>query len=723
MLIDKRLGKTPKRKAYLPLHQHATADFIANLVAPRTFFTEVEMAHIGYRAEIDGLRAIAVVSVLFYHAEFVNLPGGFMGVDIFFVISGFLITSFVIKDLSAGTFSFSNFWERRARRILPPLFVVVSGTLLAGWMILLHIDFRELGQEMASQSLFSSNLLFTKQGGYFDQASELKPLLHTWSLAVEEQFYLFFPLFLFLISKYLKPALSLMLWIGTIVSLILALICVELSQRYAFYLLPFRGWELLAGSLIAIGAVPNRTSAWLREAASFAGLALLVASLFFYDKSFLFPGYVALLPVIGTAAIIWSNTGYVTQVGKWLSWRPVTAIGLISYSLYLWHWPVLVLSRYVAVPYAEFNWWMRLGCIAVCVLLAIATWYFVEQPVRKKTILKSTRAIYLTSFAGLLLMGVSGLALVHTNGMPQRFDDRIASYADGVDDINPARERCDQPSVERIAADDVCQTNAQAGTATFALWGDSHADAIAPAFVDASARTGTNGYILTARGCPPILGTENNDVVYRYTCEKQNDAFFDLIVRHHIKRVYLAAYWSGVLRDGGKIVPAGDNWYVAYKASYDNWKMAGLARTIDKLRKYGVDVFVLVDVPTGKIDPPRMLAMQEFANRDERYVLPFAHYREGLESGIYAFRKMYGEAGVTFIDPGTQLCDGTICRTEAEGRSLYHDKTHLSAFGARYIGRMLDLGSGPAAKQPSTHPMLITAASTPEPTPRVAPAD
>lgn len=668
------------------------------------------MAHIQYRAEIDGLRAVAVVSVLFYHAEFASLPGGFMGVDIFFVISGFLITSFIIKDLSAGTFSFSHFWERRARRILPPLFVVMAGTLLAGWMVLLHIDFRELGNEMASQSLFSSNLLFTKQGGYFDRASELKPLLHTWSLAVEEQFYLFFPLFLFLISRYLKPALSLVLWSGTVLSLLLALVCVGISQRYAFYLLPFRGWELLAGALIAVGAVPNRASASTKEAVSFAGLALLAASLFFYDKSFLFPGYVALLPVVGTAAIIWANTGHLTQVGKWLSWRPITAIGLISYSLYLWHWPVLVLSRYVAMPYAEFNWWMRLVCIAACVLLAIATWYFVEQPVRKKTILKSTRAIYLTSFAGLALMGASGLMLVYSNGMPQRFDARIASYAGGIDDINPDRDRCDQPSVERILADDVCQTNAHVGAASFALWGDSHGDAIAPAFVDASARAGVNGYILTARGCPPILGTENDDVVYRYTCEKQNDAFFDLIVRQQIKRVYLVAYWSSVLRDGGKIVQAGGNWYAAYKANYENWKMAGLARTIDKLRKHGVEVFVMVDVPTGKIDPPRMLAMQEFDGLHDKYGLSLAHYRESLENGIYAFRKMYGD-GVTFIDPGTLLCNGISCRTEAEGHSLYHDKTHLSAFGARYVGRMLDLGS-PPAKPPSTHPMLITATTS-----------
>jgi peptidoglycan/LPS O-acetylase OafA/YrhL len=668
------------------------------------------MAHIRYRPEIDGLRAIAVVSVLFYHAEFASLPGGFMGVDIFFVISGFLITSFIVKDLSAGTFSFSGFWERRARRILPPLFVVVAGTLAAGWLILLHIDLRQLGNEMASQSLFSSNFLFTKQGGYFDRASDLKPLLHTWSLAVEEQFYLFFPLFLFLISRYLKPALSLVLWTATLLSLVLALICVEISQRYAFYLLPFRGWELLAGALIAVGAVPDRVSASTREIVSFVGVGLLIASLFFYDKSFLFPGYVALLPVIGTAAIIWSNTGHVTRVGKCLSWGPVTAIGLISYSLYLWHWPVLVLSRYAAAPYVDFSWWIRLGCVGACVLLAIATWYFVEQPVRKKTILKSTRSIYLTSFAGLVLMGGSGLALVYSNGMPQRFGDRIAGYAGGIDDINPDRERCDQPSVERILAGDVCQTNLAAGPASFALWGDSHGDAIAPAFVEASTRSNLNGYILTARGCPPILGTENSDVVYRYTCKEQNDAFFDLIKRQRIKRVYLAGYWSSVLREGGKIVRVGDDWKTAYDARYDNWKMAALARTIDKLREQNVDVFVLIDIPTATVDPPRMLAMQEFAGIDQKYALPVAGYHQGLASGIYAFREKYGEKGVTFVDPAALLCDTTTCRTEAEGRSLYYDKTHLSVFGARYLSKLIALGE-PQPAAPETGPMLVTATS------------
>jgi peptidoglycan/LPS O-acetylase OafA/YrhL len=649
------------------------------------------MAHVSYRPEIDGLRAIAVLSVLFYHAEFAGLPGGFMGVDIFFVISGFLITSFIIKDLSAGTFSFTNFWERRARRILPPLFVVVAATLVAGWFILLHIDLRELGHEMASQSLFSSNLLFTKQGGYFDRASDLKPLLHTWSLAVEEQFYLFFPLFLFLVTRYLKPGLSLVLWSATIISLLIALICVDISQRYAFYLLPFRGWELLAGALIAVGAIPAKASATTKEAVSMAGVALLVAGLLFYDKSLLFPGYVALLPVVGTAAIIWSNTGYTTHVGKWLSWTPMTAIGLISYSLYLWHWPVLVLARYVSVPYAEFHWWIRLAGVAVCLLLAIATWYFVEQPVRRKTVLRSTRSIYLTSFAGLALMGACGLALVYGNGMPHRLDEQVALYAGGIDDINPDRHRCDQPSVDRIRAGDVCETNAQAGRPSFALWGDSHGDAIAPAFVNASVRANKNGYLLTARGCPPILDTENSDVVYRYNCKEQNDAFLDLILREQIQRVYLAAYWSSVLSERGKIVHAGEQWQTAADERYPNANMAALARTLDKLQKHGIAVSVLVDVPTASIDPPRMLAMQEYAGIEKKFALPAAAYRDALENGIYAFRRLYDARHLAFIDPGTLLCDTQTCRTEVDGRSLYHDRTHLSVFGAYYVSQMIDL--------------------------------
>ena len=664
------------------------------------------MTHIRYRAEIDGLRAIAVISVLFYHAELASLPGGFMGVDIFFVISGFLITSFIVKDLSEGTFSLSNFWERRARRILPPLFIVVAATVAAAWFILLHIDLRQLGREMASQSLFSSNILFTKQGGYFDRASELKPLLHTWSLAVEEQFYLFFPLTLFLLSRYLKPALSLALWVGTIASLVLALIYVEISQRYAFYLLPFRGWELLAGALIAAGAVPGRASAATREIVSVLGAALLVISLFCYDESLLFPGYVALLPVIGTVAIIWANTGYLTRIGKCLSWGPITAIGLISYSLYLWHWPVLVLSRYLAAPYAEFNWVMKFCCVAICLLLAYATWYFVEQPVRKKAILKSARSIYLTSFAGLMLMGAGGLALVYSNGVPDRFDGRIASYAGGVDDINPDRDRCDQPSLERIEAGDVCQTNAPAGPASFALWGDSHGDAIAPAFVDASVRDNMNGLILTARGCPPMLDTENGDVVYRYHCKERNDAFFKLIVRKHIKRVYLAGYWSSVLHEGGKFVRVAADTQSPYETRYGNWKMAALAHTIDKLREHGIKVFVLIDVPTARMDPPRILAMQEWAGMEKKYAVSAARYRRHLESGIYAFRRMYGEDGVSFIEPGTLLCDAKNCRTEADGHSLYHDKTHLSLFGAHYIAQMIDLRR-PAPVVPAGGPILV----------------
>jgi peptidoglycan/LPS O-acetylase OafA/YrhL len=226
--------------------------------------------NIKYRPEVDGLRAIAVCAVLLFHAEFSAVPGGFMGVDIFFVISGFLITSIIIKDLKNDTFSFWAFWERRFRRILPPLFLVIAFTLIAAYFIFLTIDFTEFGKQLMAQSLFSSNLLFAKQGGYFDSTNDLKPLLHTWSLAVEEQFYLFFPIAMYIIGKFFNKRYAPFFIAGTLISLVLSLVYVSISQRYAFYLLPFRGWELLAGSLIAVS--PSLRSMAMKETVSWEPL-------------------------------------------------------------------------------------------------------------------------------------------------------------------------------------------------------------------------------------------------------------------------------------------------------------------------------------------------------------------------------------------------------------------------------------------------------------------
>jgi len=262
-----------------------------------------------YRPDIDGLRAIAVLAVLFFHTGVPGFSGGFVGVDIFFVISGFLITSIILKDIKEEQFSIARFYERRIRRIFPALFPVIAFTLAVGAYLFDANAFKDLGQSITATTLFSSNILFWRESGYFAAASFTKPLLHTWSLAVEEQFYIFFPLALVFIHRFLKSRYILWIGIAIILSLGASIWGVYYKPSPTFYLVPTRAWELLAGSVLALGVLPNPSSAWLRNLLSATGLGLIMYSVGFYTEVTLFPGHNAIAPVMGAWLIIYSNRG------------------------------------------------------------------------------------------------------------------------------------------------------------------------------------------------------------------------------------------------------------------------------------------------------------------------------------------------------------------------------------------------------------------------------
>ena len=295
-----------------------------------------------YRPEIDGLRAFAVLPVVFFHAGFSSFSGGFVGVDVFFVISGYLITSIIIAGQEAGTFTLIRFYERRARRILPALFVVMFACLPFAWFWLYPIDFKRFSQSIVAVTTYSSNILFILTSSYFERAAELKPLLHTWSLAVEEQFYLFFPVFLVGFWRLGKRRLLLLLSILAIISLLLAEWESINSPTIAFYGLPTRGWELMIGAFVAFYASGDKkdSSILTQQVGSFIGLSMLIYPIIWFNKYTPFPSLYTLVPTIGTALIILFTTQK-TIVGKLLGSKLFVGIGLISYSAYLWHQPLL----------------------------------------------------------------------------------------------------------------------------------------------------------------------------------------------------------------------------------------------------------------------------------------------------------------------------------------------------------------------------------------------
>ncbi len=351
---------------------------------------------IQYRQEIDGLRALAVVPVILFHAGFSAFSGGYAGVDVFFVISGYLITSIILTQRAEGSFSLARFYERRARRILPALFLVMLVSLPFAWFFLLPHQLRYFSQSLVATSLFLSNVLFYLKSNYFSEAAEITPLLHTWSLAVEEQFYLVFPLFLIAVGRLGDRWLLRSLWVIAIMSLGLAQVGTLFSPAAAFFLLPTRGWELLVGSLACVYSMragskgpgaslgpaqggAARMPAPAAQALSLCGLALIVIAIFVFDHNTPFPGLPALVPTVGAALILLFATRQ-TWVGRLLALKPLAAIGLISYSAYLWHQPVFAFAR--AISEQELSAWQSAALCALVLPLSVASWYFVETPVR-----------------------------------------------------------------------------------------------------------------------------------------------------------------------------------------------------------------------------------------------------------------------------------------------------------------------------------------------------
>jgi peptidoglycan/LPS O-acetylase OafA/YrhL len=355
-----------------------------------------------YRQEIDGLRAIAVVSVMLFHANFQFFSGGFVGVDVFFVISGYLITSIILAEIEQGKFSLTNFYERRARRILPALSVVLLFCIILAWVLLSESELKTFSKSLITVPLFSSNFFFWRDGDYFETIAELKPLLHTWSLAVEEQFYIIFPIFIVLAKSKGRRKVTYLLLAVACVSFLLAQFGVYYAPVSAFFLLPTRAWELLAGAILAshsVNQAKTEVRFVIRQGLSLLGLAMIVISVVWFDKNLPFPGYYATLPVVGTLLVI----GYAdrqTLVAKILSTKLLVGIGIVSYSAYLWHQPVFAFANY-HTPHLSLA--VKLELLTVVFVLAILTWKLVESPFRNRKNF-SKRFIFLSSATSSILL-------------------------------------------------------------------------------------------------------------------------------------------------------------------------------------------------------------------------------------------------------------------------------------------------------------------------------
>jgi peptidoglycan/LPS O-acetylase OafA/YrhL len=621
-----------------------------------------------YRADIDGLRAVAVLAVLFFHAD-LGLPGGFVGVDVFFVISGYLITGLILKDLNGGHFRMFDFWERRIRRILPVLTVVTLTSLIAAWFLFLPGDFKSCGRSMMAQVVLGANVNFWLDADYFAQAAELKPLLHTWSLAVEEQFYLSFPFLLLAIHRVSRAAIVPVTLALCFVSFALSVYCSYRHEAANFYLLPMRAWELLIGSFLA--AIPARKEAkrWVTESLSWSGLLAILCAVAFFNRETRFPGVAAVLPVVGAAVLIWTNSDRQTLVGKLLSTRPVVFIGLISYSLYLWHWPALVFWKYLSIdpiPKSE-----NALLLVASLILAVLSWKFVETPFRKRSILSSRVQVFSFAIISSAILLLAGLAIYRSEGLPSRLDAEVLRYSNGsVADFKFVEKMSYQVGLKEIQAGDLVELGSgdKRKPVEVLLWGDSHAAALVPIVNSLCRKYSIRGVAAMYAATAPLVGYESESSALKEDCIVYSDSVIEFIRSNHIGNVLLAAKWGGYVDDSGT-----------------ERIRSALVQTIGALKEVNPRIYVVRQVPKPRLDVPRALAIALIQGRDlNRVGVPSAAYWKEFQRQNPCFLGLSSEyPSVNILDPSELfLGSAGICRFEQGGKALYCDASHLSAAGA-----------------------------------------
>ncbi|MEL0238323.1 MAG: acyltransferase family protein [Gammaproteobacteria bacterium] len=612
-----------------------------------------------YRAEIDGLRALAVLPVILFHAGFEWFDGGFVGVDVFFVISGYLITTIIISEMAEGKFSIVNFYERRARRILPALFFVMAVCLPFAWVWLTPNDLKDFGQSLVAVSTFSSNILFWLESGYFDRAAELKPLLHTWSLAVEEQYYILFPIFLILTWRLGIKWILVLLSFVFLLSLGIAQWGAYNKPSATFFLLPTRGWELLVGVFAAFYLKYNThlKSHTLNQVFSMLGFGMIVYSIIAFDKTTPFPSFYALIPTIGTGLLILCTVPR-TYIHKLLSLNSIVRIGLISYSAYLWHQPLLAFARAILGDVSDPT------LISLCIAsLAMAwfSWRFVEGPFRNKN--QTTRKFIFTfSILGMTAFSLIGISTHFSNGFLNRFSEeeqKILSfksydyrfnYREGVCFLKP--EHKDFFKKECFSGKNL-------------IWGDSHAAALSYGLREINSFSQ-----LTSSGCPPII---NQYFPTRPFCLEINNRVLEYVKKGSFTEIYLHSNWS----------------------YYDISRISMLSETIDEILLIDPNIIIKIigGVPKWRPSLPDVLLRAGTSMPDNNNTVvtvenEFLNKVEAFDKEIIRLLGRYKENNnVQFISLLNKFCEEKSCMAITFNCGVSElttwDYGHLTANGSK----------------------------------------
>ena len=642
-----------------------------------------------YRKEIDGLRAIAVLPVILFHAGFSGFTGGYIGVDIFFVISGYLITSIILEEITNNQFSIIRFYERRARRILPALSIVLVFTSIAAFIFMPADLLKDYSQSLASVATFTSNIFFYLKSGYFSTASDEKPLLHTWSLAVEEQYYIFFPVMIYSLWFIGKKRLANLIILLSLASLIYSQYLSKIGSVNAnFYLIFSRAWELFLGSLIAFFSLKTSLSStknWKKEILGVLGLLLITFSITYYDKHTPFPSFYALVPVIGSGLII-TFSDKNTFVGQLLAHRFLVAIGVISYSLYLWHQPLLAFLRLKTVGEPTIE--MLIFAIALTFIFSILSYRFVEKPFRNKNFLSRKRVFQysLLSTVFALCIGISGHL---AEGFSNRFKEQQLTETIAY---SPKREECHTEGTNYLKPKDACRYFGK--NITWASFGDSHTVEPAYALARLIEKKQEGLLHLSFSGCPPALQFD----VKRPGCSQWvREALAYLESNSNIKNVLLGFRYS-IFLFGSQlnaypelpdITP-----YHRLVESEKNSAINDIRETywhsfteiVTRLLDSGKKVYVLYPIPelpihiSKAVTPLSIFSHQTMLNLSDSTAADYYFKRnhfilEKLDSLEYG-------GLLQAIKSFEILCNSDYCPAVSDGKALYFDDNHLSISGA-----------------------------------------
>lgn len=632
-----------------------------------------------YRREIDGLRALAVLPVILFHAGFETFRGGFVGVDVFFVISGYLITTIILAELEQGKFSIVNFYERRARRILPALFLVILVCIPLAWLYLPSLEYKDFSQSLVAVSVFASNILFWRESGYFDTAAELKPLLHTWSLAVEEQFYVLFPLFLMLFWKLGRRWILVTLGMVFFASLVLAQWAAYVKPTAAFYLLPTRGWELLIGAFAAFylskanrkefGKAAGEIGGWL-------GVSLILYAVFTYSKLTPFPGFHALVPTLGTVLVILFAT-QATTVGKFVGNKAFVGVGLISFSAYLWHQPLFAFARQIG--FSEINKTLFFLLSLLALILAFLSWRYVETPFRLKNKF-SRNHIFIISVVGTLAFATAGYVGHIKDGFSKNY-----SLAKTV--------------------------NSKITDKNFIVLGDSHGGHLISGLTSITTGKVQN---FTSSGCIPFRDVDRYDS--RSTpgeCAKKINAWLNQIINDDPRSTIVLSSMGPVYLDGtpfkgkdlARVTGLGVE-LITDKTITDRYRVfeIGLRQTLFELSSLNNSSIVFaIDVPELGIDHGCSKDSKEYilAGLAIRDLVSFYDpkncfvSRGDYDQRVDSYKKLVSVVlsdfpNVILFDPADSFCSGNLCKGfDSKFGFLYRDADHLSDSGSRFYAESL----------------------------------